>query len=113
MVYSGGYAYLITRKKDYYQSLLKKYKDEKSWATGDIEKDLHRSFPQHEYFQSEAGIDALRRVLTAFSWHNPVVGYCQSMVRTLPLFLDVEYCNFHSSAISSRRACIRSFMRYM
>ncbi len=38
MVYSGGYAYMITRKKGYYQKVLNDHQGEKSWSTGDIEK---------------------------------------------------------------------------
>lgn len=48
---------------------------EESIASGDIEKDLHRSFPLHPYFSNEGeGISALRNVLLAYSWHNPLVG---------------------------------------
>ena len=45
MVYSGGYAYMITRQRGYYQSLLKKYQNEKSWAISDIEKVTTFAFP--------------------------------------------------------------------
>lgn len=77
---SGAAHKAAAHPPDYYASLLSGYESEKSVATEEIEKDVHRSFPEHDYYRSQEGRTALRNVLTAYSWRNPGIGYCQSMV---------------------------------
>ena len=61
----------------YYASLLLKTPD--AAAASALGKDVDRTFPGHEFFDSEAGLAALTRVLSAFAVHNPEIGYCQSL----------------------------------
>ncbi|KAK0440905.1 rab-GTPase-TBC domain-containing protein [Desarmillaria tabescens] len=62
-----------------YDRILEENKGRTSTSTEDIEKDLHRSLPEYAGYQSEEGIGALRRVLQAYSFKNPELGYCQAM----------------------------------
>lgn len=42
-------------------------------------KDLRRTFPKEEFFQSEETLNSLRNVLNVYAYYNPSIGYCQSM----------------------------------
>ena len=75
----SGAFYLRLQKPKQYEETLKQYDGQMSLAIDEIEKDLNRSLPEYPGFQSEEGIGRLRRVLTAYSWINPEVGYCQAM----------------------------------
>ncbi|KAL6450338.1 MDR1 GTPase-activating protein GYP2 [Candida maltosa Xu316] len=74
-----GSMYLRLENQGEYLKLLEDHKDKKSFAIEEIEKDLNRSLPEYAAYQSPEGIERLRRVLTAYSWKNPEVGYCQAM----------------------------------
>ncbi|VEU20417.1 DEKNAAC101311 [Brettanomyces naardenensis] len=74
-----GSIYLRYMHEDEYLRILVDHDGEKSFAIEEIEKDLNRSLPEYPAYQNPEGINRLRRVLTAYSWKNPEVGYCQAM----------------------------------
>lgn len=76
-----------------YKRLLEANEGKDSRAIEEIEKDLNRSLPEYAAYQEKEGIQRLRNVLTAYSWKNPDVGYCQAMnilVAALLIFMTEE-----------------------
>lgn len=73
----SGSLFLRLANPGVYNELLADNTDRTTTSTEDIEKDLHRSLPEYAGYQSEDGISALRRVLRAYSFQNPELGYCQ------------------------------------
>lgn len=88
-----------------YAETLAKFEGQESLAIDEIEKDLNRSLPEYPGFQSEEGIGRLRRVLTAYSWVNTDVGYCQAMnivVAALLIYMSESQAFFLLSALCDR-----------
>ena len=75
----SGSLYLRFNNPGLYDKLIAETKDRNNATTDEIEKDLHRSLPEYSAYQTDEGIATLRRVLTAYSFKNPEVGYCQAM----------------------------------
>ncbi|TEA10676.1 putative GTPase-activating protein [Colletotrichum sidae] len=102
---TSGSIYLRLEEPTLYADTLAKYAGQESLAIDEIEKDLNRSLPEYPGFQSEEGIGRLRRVLTAYSWVNPDVGYCQAMnivVAALLIYMSETQAFFLLSSLCDR-----------
>lgn len=102
---TSGSLYLRLENPTTYAETLAKFEGQESLAIDEIEKDLNRSLPEYPGFQSDEGIGRLRRVLTAYSWINPDVGYCQAMnivVAALLIYMSETQAFFLLSALCDR-----------
>ncbi|OXN05104.1 GTPase activating protein (GAP) [Aspergillus fumigatus] len=102
---TSGSLYLRLRSPKLYTDTLAKFSGRESLAIDEIEKDLNRSLPEYPGFQSEEGIGRLRRVLTAYSWTNAEIGYCQAMnivVAALLIYMSETQAFFLLSVLCDR-----------
>lgn len=102
---TSGSIYLRLENPTLYSDTLNQNEGKESLAIDEIEKDLNRSLPEYPGFQSEEGIGRLRRVLTAYSWVNADVGYCQAMnivVAALLIYMSEQQAFFLLSALCDR-----------
>lgn len=102
---TSGSLYLRLDHPTLFSETLAKFEGQESLAIDEIEKDLNRSLPEYPGFQSEDGIGRLRRVLTAYSWVNADVGYCQAMnivVAALLIYMSETQAFFLLSALCDR-----------
>ncbi|KXX74354.1 GTPase-activating protein GYP2 [Madurella mycetomatis] len=102
---TSGSIYLRLENPTLYTDTLSKFSGKESLAIDEIEKDLNRSLPEYPGFQSDEGIGRLRRVLTAYSWVNAEVGYCQAMnivVAALLIYMSETQAFFLLSALCDR-----------
>ncbi|WVW78360.1 hypothetical protein I302_100314 [Kwoniella bestiolae CBS 10118] len=75
----SGSVYLRFANPETYGLLLSQNAGKSSQSTDEIEKDLNRSLPEYKAYQTEEGLARLRRVLVAYSFRNPELGYCQAL----------------------------------
>jgi TBC1 domain family member 8/9 len=102
---TSGSLFLRLESPTLYADTLAKFEGRDSLAIDEIEKDLNRSLPEYPGFQSEEGIGRLRRVLTAYSWINEEVGYCQAMnivVAALLIYMSESQAFFLLSTLCDR-----------
>eukprot|EP01112_Ceratiomyxa_fruticulosa_P009535 TRINITY_DN2491_c0_g2_i1.p1 TRINITY_DN2491_c0_g2~~TRINITY_DN2491_c0_g2_i1.p1 ORF type:complete len:568 (-),score=112.83 TRINITY_DN2491_c0_g2_i1:563-2266(-) len=93
MEHSGAKKKRSSYPGSFYTDLLYDNQKNTSAYTEQIEKDLNRTFPGHPFFKTVQGIQALNRVLVAYSWHQKALGYTQGMnfiAGFLLLFMEEE-----------------------
>lgn len=68
---------------DLFQQLCEKSHSTPHPTARQIQLDLHRTLTTNQSFSSPSSpmLQQLQRVLLAFSWQNPAVGYCQGLNR--------------------------------
>ena len=74
--------------ESYYKNLLELSQGQTA-AIKQVQLDLLRTLPNNKHFKREdsGGIKKLNRVLLAFSYHNPRIGYCQGINRIAAILL--------------------------
>lgn len=74
-----------------YQRLCEKSRTSPHPASRQIQLDLHRTLTTNQHFSSPSSpaLQQLHRILLAFSWHNPAIGYCQGLNRLAAIALLV------------------------
>ncbi|XP_037635464.1 TBC1 domain family member 2A isoform X2 [Sebastes umbrosus] len=79
------------RHSERYQQLCEKSRTCLHPASRQIQLDLHRTLTTNQHFSSPSSptLPQLRRILLAFSWQNPAIGYCQGLNRLAALALLV------------------------
>jgi TBC1 domain family member 8/9 len=102
---TSGSLFLRLESPTLYADTLAKFDGRDSLAIDEIEKDLNRSLPEYPGFQDPEGINRLRRVLTAYSWIDVEVGYCQAMnivVAALLIYMSESQAFFLLSILCDR-----------
>ncbi|PWU97160.1 putative GTPase activator protein [Trypanosoma cruzi] len=94
----SGVASKMDENQGFCRALLKRHGYIRGEYAEAIEKDLHRTFPEHRYFADGGlGIRKARNVLHALCWRNPLLNYCQSfnyLVAFILLVVDDEESTF-------------------
>ena len=93
---NSGAMYEMSYNPLYYPRLLEETKLKVSKFTTQIERDLHRTFPDEPYFRIEKNFKVLKNILSAYSFRNPNVGYCQGMNFIAGRFLTLDFSELES-----------------
>ncbi|XP_067454389.1 TBC1 domain family member 2A isoform X2 [Thunnus thynnus] len=74
-----------------YQQLCEKSRTSPHPASRQIQLDLHRTLTTNQHFSSPSSpaLQQLQRILLAFSWQSPAIGYCQGLNRLAAIALLV------------------------